>query len=81
MHVQNVHTMDELKMTGNCLRGSRGLLSFDGAFEATEWGRLVKELFTQVGYFTFNAFSQNHSLTTSSRSLLSIRGYGSGISK
>ncbi|KAJ7333311.1 Brix domain-containing protein [Mycena albidolilacea] len=23
MHVQNVHTMDELKMTGNCLKGSR----------------------------------------------------------
>ena len=48
MHVQNVHTMDELKMTGNCLKGSRGLLSFDEAFEATEWGRLVKELFTHV---------------------------------
>ncbi len=48
MHVQNVHTMDELKMTGNCLKGSRGLLSFDEAFEVTAWGRLVKELFTQV---------------------------------
>jgi len=48
MHVQNVHTMDELKMTGNCLKGSRGLLSFDGAFEATAWGRLVKELFTHI---------------------------------
>jgi len=53
MHVQNVHTMDELKMTGNCLKGSRGLLSFDGAFEATEWGRLVKELFTHVCLFPF----------------------------
>ncbi|KAF9469283.1 ribosome biogenesis protein BRX1 [Collybia nuda] len=48
MHVQNVHTMDELKMTGNCLKGSRGLLSFDKAFEDTEWGRLTKELFTQI---------------------------------
>ncbi|KAF8891215.1 ribosome biogenesis protein BRX1 [Infundibulicybe gibba] len=48
MHVQNVHTMDELKMTGNCLRGSRGLLSFDGAFEETEWGRLTKEVFTHI---------------------------------
>jgi len=48
MHVQNVHTMDELKMTGNCLKGSRGLLSFDQGFEETEWGRLTKEVFTQV---------------------------------
>lgn len=48
MHVQNVHTMDELKMTGNCLKGSRGLLSFDKGFEETEWGRLIKEMFTHV---------------------------------
>ncbi|KXN92281.1 Ribosome biogenesis protein BRX1 [Leucoagaricus sp. SymC.cos] len=48
MHVQNVHTMDELKMTGNCLKGSRGLLSFDKGFDETEWGRLVKELFTHI---------------------------------
>jgi len=48
MHVQNVHTMDELKMTGNCLKGSRGLLSFDKAFEETEWGKLTKEVFTQI---------------------------------
>jgi ribosome biogenesis protein BRX1 len=48
MHVQNVHTMDELKMTGNCLKGSRGLLSFDKAFEDTEWGKLTKEVFTHV---------------------------------
>jgi ribosome biogenesis protein BRX1 len=48
MHVQNVHTMDELKMTGNCLKGSRGILSFDEAFDATESGKLIKELFTHV---------------------------------
>ncbi|KAF8163528.1 ribosome biogenesis protein BRX1 [Crassisporium funariophilum] len=48
MHVQNVHTMDELKMTGNCLKGSRGLVSFDKSFEETEWGRLIKEVFTQI---------------------------------
>ncbi|KAJ7085835.1 ribosome biogenesis protein BRX1 [Mycena belliarum] len=48
MHVQNVHTMDELKMTGNCLKGSRGLLSFDKAFEDTEWGKLTKEVFTHI---------------------------------
>ncbi|KJA27034.1 hypothetical protein HYPSUDRAFT_35556 [Hypholoma sublateritium FD-334 SS-4] len=48
LHVQNVHTMDELKLTGNCLKGSRGLLSFDRTFEDSEWGRLTKEVFTQI---------------------------------
>jgi ribosome biogenesis protein BRX1 len=48
LHVQNIHTMDELKMTGNCLKGSRGLLSFDRAFDDTEWGKLTKEVFTHV---------------------------------
>jgi hypothetical protein len=48
MHVQNVHTMDELKMTGNCLKGSRGIVSFDGGWdEKPEW-RLLKEMFTHV---------------------------------
>ena len=32
--VQNIHTADELKMTGNCLKYSRPLLSFDGAFNS-----------------------------------------------
>ncbi|EPT04104.1 hypothetical protein FOMPIDRAFT_1022173 [Fomitopsis schrenkii] len=48
LHVQNVHTMDELKMTGNCLKGSRGVVSFDKAFDESEWGRLTKEVFTQI---------------------------------
>lgn len=48
MHVQNVHTMDELKMTGNCLKGSRGILSFDKAFEETEWAKIMKEVFTHI---------------------------------
>ncbi|KAH9928542.1 Brix-domain-containing protein [Epithele typhae] len=48
LHVQNVHTMDELKMTGNCLKGSRGVLSFDKAFDESEWGKLTKEVFTHI---------------------------------
>ena len=51
LHVQNIHTMDELKMTGNCLKGSRGILSFDKAFDETEWGKLTKEVFTHVSVF------------------------------
>ena len=31
--VQNIHTMDELKLTGNCLKYSRPILSFDNAFD------------------------------------------------
>ncbi|QRV85848.1 Brix domain protein [Ceratobasidium sp. AG-Ba] len=48
MHVQNVHTMDELKMTGNCLKGSRGLLSFDPGFDEGEHWKLIKEVFTHI---------------------------------
>ncbi|KZV90103.1 Brix-domain-containing protein [Exidia glandulosa HHB12029] len=48
LHVQNAHTMDELKMRGNCLKGSRPVLSFGSEFDASEWGRLAKEVFTHV---------------------------------
>ena len=48
MLVQNIHTMDELKMTGNCLKGSRPLLSFDAGFSKDEHWKLIKEVFTHV---------------------------------
>ncbi|TIB18422.1 hypothetical protein E3P92_00635 [Wallemia ichthyophaga] len=47
-HLQNLHTMDELKMTGNCLKGSRGILSFGEEFDSEPWLQLLKELFTQT---------------------------------
>ncbi|WWC92748.1 uncharacterized protein L201_007707 [Kwoniella dendrophila CBS 6074] len=47
-HVQNIHTMDELKMTGNCLRGSRGIVTFDGNWEKDESTKLMKEIFTHT---------------------------------
>jgi ribosome biogenesis protein BRX1 len=40
--------MDELKLTGNSLRGARPLLHFDPAFETAAHWRLIKELFFQV---------------------------------
>lgn len=43
-----VHTMKELKMTGNCLKGTRPLLSFDSSFDAKPHWSLLKELMTQV---------------------------------
>jgi len=46
-HLLNLHTMDELRLTGNCLRGSRPLLSFDRNFESASHWQLVKELLTQ----------------------------------
>ena len=50
LYVQNVHTMDELKMTGNCLKGSRPLLSFDKGFDSEPHWMLMKELLTQVSF-------------------------------
>lgn len=46
--VQNVHTMEELKFTGNCLRGSRPFLSFDTEFDEHPWSKLVKEVLSQT---------------------------------
>ncbi|KAF7543778.1 hypothetical protein G7Z17_g10472 [Cylindrodendrum hubeiense] len=44
-HLQNLHTMEELHFTGNCLKGSRPILSFDAAFEKQPHLRVIKELF------------------------------------
>jgi len=43
-----VHTMEELHFTGNCLKGSRPVLSFDAAFEAEPHLRVMKELFLHI---------------------------------
>ncbi|CAK1553554.1 unnamed protein product [Leptosia nina] len=46
--VENIYTMGELKMTGNCLRGSRPLLSFDPQFTKDTHYSLLKELLIQI---------------------------------
>ncbi|KAJ3080646.1 hypothetical protein HDU99_007824 [Rhizoclosmatium hyalinum] len=45
-----VHTMDELRMTGNHLKGSRPILSFDQSFDNPETPhlQLLKEMFSQT---------------------------------
>ncbi|KAF2275167.1 brix domain-containing protein 2 [Westerdykella ornata] len=48
MYIQNIHTMEELNFIGNCLKGSRPILSFDAAFEKQAHLRVIKELFTQM---------------------------------
>lgn len=40
--------MEELHFTGNCLKGSRPLLSFDLAFEQEPHYRVIKEVFLQM---------------------------------
>ena len=40
--------MDELKMTGNSLKGSRPLLSFDATFNEEPHYQLMKEMFIQI---------------------------------
>lgn len=47
-HVNNIHTMDELKLTGNCLQGSRPLLSFAAEFDESPHMRVIKELLVQA---------------------------------
>lgn len=46
--VENIHTMDELRLTGNCMKGSRPILTFDTAFEQREELKLLKCLFTDA---------------------------------
>lgn len=43
-HVVNVHTMDELKLTGNCMLGSRPILNFDKSFDEKPHLQLMKGL-------------------------------------
>jgi len=43
-HVVNIHTMDELKLTGNCMIGSRPLLNFDTHFSTSPHWRLLKSM-------------------------------------
>ena len=47
-HVVNIHTMDELKLTGNAMIGSRPLLNFDSKFNTAPHWRLFKALFTDA---------------------------------
>lgn len=46
--VQNINTLDELKLTGNSLKYSRPLLSFDSSFNAEPHLQLMKEMLHQA---------------------------------
>ena len=47
-HVENIHTLDELSFAGNCMIGSRPLLSFDSSLSKSEHGKIMQELLTSV---------------------------------
>jgi len=47
-HVANIHTMDELRLTGNCMKNSRPILTFDESFGRVDHLKLLKELFVSV---------------------------------
>ena len=47
-HVSNVHTMDELRLTGNCMKGSRPILTFDESFTRLGHLKVLRELFVDV---------------------------------
>jgi ribosome biogenesis protein BRX1 len=57
--VQNIHTMAELKLTGNHLKGSRSIVSFHGAFDQQPHLQLLKEMLSQV----FGSSTKKHQKT------------------
>ncbi|KAK6154330.1 hypothetical protein DH2020_008578 [Rehmannia glutinosa] len=46
--VNAVHTMEELKLTGNHLKGSRPILTFSSNFDKSPHWQLLKELISQI---------------------------------
>ncbi|MCJ1307175.1 Ribosome biogenesis protein brx1 [Agyrium rufum] len=47
-HLQNLHTMSELHFPGNCLKGSRPILSFDHTFTTQPYLLVVKDLLQHI---------------------------------
>merc|ERR1712226_1616528 len=77
--VENIHTMAELKMTGNCLAASRPMLSFSEEFSTTgdmHW-QVIKQLLTGI----FDIPSPSHSSTMCSHSPLWTTRSGSEITR
>lgn len=46
--VNNIHTLKEIKLMGNCIKYSRPLLSFDSSFNNQSHLKLLKELFFNI---------------------------------
>lgn len=48
LFIISVYTSAELKLTGNCLKGSRPLLSFDNSFDEHPHYSILREMFIQI---------------------------------
>ena len=48
LHLHNLHTMSELHFPGNCLKGSRPILSFDARFDTQPHLKLLREMLTHI---------------------------------
>ena len=48
-----VYTLEELKLTGNHLKGSRPILTFSNNFDKDAHWKLLKEMIIQVSRFCF----------------------------
>lgn len=46
-YLANVHTSKELRFSGNCIKSSRPVLSFNESFSSTSYCALIKQLFIQ----------------------------------
>lgn len=46
--VHNIHTMMEMKMSGNCLKASRPIISFDSTFDDAPHLTIIKNILTQI---------------------------------
>lgn len=57
--VLNIHTLGELHFTGNCIKGSRAILSFDSAFDSSSEYRIIKEMLTQTFGTPYNHKKSN----------------------
>lgn len=49
-HVQNIHTLEELHFTGNCMKGTRPIIVFDPSIEQKydSQGAIIKELLMNI---------------------------------
>ena len=50
LYLYAIHTMEELKLTGNHLKGSLPILTFSSDFDLQPHWQMLKEIMTQVGY-------------------------------
>lgn len=43
-HIQNINTLEELHLKGNCMKNTRPILTFDPFFDKTSHGKIMQEL-------------------------------------